>query len=213
MAVACSGLSETSAKRSGIDFDKIYLNTGSHASYYPKAKALAIKVLYRRKDGKILGAQLIGEEGADKRCDVLAVAIRAGMKAEDLTELELCYAPPYSSAKDPVNMAGYAIENILKGKVKNYHWEELYKRDLREINLIDVRDRMEYLSGHADGFVNIPLSELRSRMNEINSEKQTFVCCFSGLRSYIACRILMANGIDCSNLSGGYYFFTHIIRQ
>ncbi|HOA14838.1 MAG TPA: FAD-dependent oxidoreductase [Bacillota bacterium] len=212
LTVACTGINEATAKRAGLNYDKVYLSAGSHAGYYPGAKALAMKVLFDKSDGRILGAQIIGEEGADKRCDVLAVAIRAGMKSADLTELELCYAPPYSSAKDPVNMAGYVIENILGGKVKNFHWDELHKLDPKEVTLLDVRDRYEFAFGRADGFKNIPLDQLRSRINELDANKKTYVCCRSGLRSYIACRILTAHGIDCYNISGGFSFYEHVVR-
>ncbi|MBP7110425.1 MAG: FAD-dependent oxidoreductase [Firmicutes bacterium] len=212
LTVACTGINEATAKRAGLNYDKVYLSAGSHAGYYPGAKALAMKVLFDKSDGRILGAQIIGEEGADKRCDVLAVAIRAGMKSADLTELELCYAPPYSSAKDPVNMTGYVIENILGGKVKNFHWDELHKLDPKEVTLLDVRDRYEFAFGRADGFKNIPLDQLRSRINELDANKKTYVCCRSGLRSYIACRILTAHGIDCYNISGGFSFYEHVVR-
>lgn len=212
LTVACTGINEVTAKSAGFDYDKVYLSAGSHAGYYPGAKTLSMKVLFGKPDGRILGAQIIGEEGADKRCDVLAVAIRAGMNAVDLTELELCYAPPYSSAKDPVNMAGYAIENIITGKVKNLHWDELYKQDLTDATLIDVRDDAEYEAGHVEGFISIPLGKLRERIGEIDSRKKAYVCCRSGQRSYIACRILTASGIDCYNLSGGYYFHEHMVR-
>jgi NADPH-dependent 2,4-dienoyl-CoA reductase/sulfur reductase-like enzyme/rhodanese-related sulfurtransferase len=207
LAVASTGMTEVQAREEGIDCDKLYLNTGAHAGYYPDAKPLTVKVIFERKTGRILGGQFIGEEGADKRCDVLAVAIRARMTASDLADLELCYAPPYSSAKDPINMAGFAIENIVSGKVRNFHWEALSTLDPAQVTLLDVRTSREYALGHVPGFINIPLNELRRRFGELDKDKPVYVHCHSGLRSYIACCMLSGNGLVSYNISGGYFMY------
>ena len=206
--VAFTGLSEKTAGRLGIACDKVFLWSPSHAGYYPGAEHMSMKVIFEKDSGKILGAQIVGCGGVDKRCDVLAVAIRAGMTAKDLTQLELCYAPPYSSAKDPVNMAGYMIENLLAGKVKNFHWHDVdaLPRD-GSVNLLDVRDPQEAAGWRIDGFVNIPLDALRGRIRELDRAKPVYAHCHSGMRSYIASRILSQNGFDVYNLSGGYRLY------
>ena len=166
---------------------------------------MAIKTLYDPKDGKILGAQIVGYEGSDKRNDVLATAIRAGMTASDLKDLELSYAPPFGSAKDPVNMIGYAIDNILTGKVKQIHHHDIEKLPKDgSVQLIDIRTVEEFETGTIPGFINIPLDDLRSRIGELDKSKKTYVTCRVGLRGYIAARILSQNGFDVYNLSGGY---------
>ena len=172
--------------------EKVHLYLGSHAGYYPGANMIAIKLLFDRKSGKVLGGQFFGAEGTDKRADVLAAAIRAGMTVSDLCDLELCYAPPYSSAKDPVNVAGMAGENIVSGMVKVFHWENLDELDPASVTLLDVREPGEYRRGHIDGFINIPLSRFRAHLGELDPTKPVYVHCFSGMRSYIACRILSA---------------------
>ncbi|WP_101698239.1 FAD-dependent oxidoreductase [Clostridium minihomine] len=208
MTVATTGLNETLAAAAGLNFDKIHIFSASHATYYPGAENLTTKVLFEKETGRILGAQLVGFGGVDKRGDVLATAIRAGMTAYDLTELELCYAPPYSSAKDPVNMAGYAIENLLTGKVQQFHWnqiEEIQKNP--DAVLLDVRTHWERSQGLIPGSQHIPLDSLREHLNSLDSAKEIFVHCHSGLRSYLACRILSQNGFHCHNLSGGYRLY------
>ena len=174
---------------------------------------MTIKVIYEKVTEKLLGAQIVGFDGVDKRIDVLATAIRAGMKATALCDLDLAYAPPYSSAKDPVNMAGYMIENIVTGKVKQFHHDEVdaLPRD-GSVFLLDTRTAGEYARGYADSFVNIPLDELRERLKEISKTKPVYVMCQSGLRSYLACRILSQNGYDCYNFSGGYRFYETVKR-
>lgn len=208
ITAASTGINETIAKKSGLKYNKVVLSPLSHASYYPDASAMTMKVIYSEDDGKILGAQITGYEGVDKRIDVLATATRAGMKATELCELDLAYAPPYSSAKDPVNMAGYMIENIVTGKVKQFHYDEIeeLKNDSNAF-LLDTRTKYEYTYSHIDGFVNIPVDDLRERMAEIPKDKKIYIMCQSGLRSYIACRILSQNGYDCYNFSGGYRFY------
>lgn len=211
LTVATTGINEKTAKSQNLDYEKSFTYSASHATYYPGAVNMSIKTIFDKKTGKILGAQVVGYDGADKRCDVLATAIRFGATAADLTKLELCYAPPFSSAKDPVNMAGYVAENILAGKVKIFHWH-----DVKEIQqddnaiLLDVRTEMEYENGSISGFKNIPLDELRSRLSELDKAKKIYVTCQIGLRGYLACRILSQNGFDCYNLSGGYRLYQTI---
>jgi len=211
MTVATTGVNEKTAKKLELPYDKSFTYSASHASYYPGAVSMSIKTIFEKETGKILGAQITGFDGVDKRCDTMAVAIRSGMTAYDLTRLELCYAPPYSSAKDPVNMAGYVIENIITGKVMNFHWHDAnaLPRD-GNVTLLDTRTALEYENGHIDGFVNIPLDELRERLSELDRSKKAYVTCQVGLRGYIAARILMQNGFDAYNLSGGYRLYHSI---
>ena len=214
MTVAMTGVNERAARAAGLDYDKMYTYNNSHAGYYPGASGISMKVLYDKITGRILGAQLTGFEGVDKRCDVLATAIRAGMTAADLTELELCYAPPYGSAKDPVNYAGYAIENARTGLVHTFHWHDVaaLPRD-GSVTLLDVRTPAEYAAGHIEGFVNIPLDELRRHLDRLDIAKPLYVHCLSGLRSYLACRILAGNGFTCYNLTGGYRFYNLVVNE
>ncbi|MCL2793371.1 MAG: FAD-dependent oxidoreductase [Spirochaetaceae bacterium] len=211
MTVAFTGINEKTAKRLNMDYDKIFLWMQGHAGYYPGSSPMSIKVIFEKQNGKILGAQIIGFDGVDKRCDVLAVAIRAGMTAHDLTRLELCYAPPYSSAKDPVNMAGYVIENLLTGKVKNFHWHDVdsLPRD-NSVTLLDVRNPDEFALGNINGFINIPLDSLRSHIGNMDRSKPLYTHCYSGMRSYAAARILIQNGFDVYNLSGGYRLYNTV---
>lgn len=209
MTIASTGCTEKTARLYGYDYDYVTLTAASHASYYPGARSMIIKVIFEKSSGKILGAQITGYDGVDKRIDVLATAIRAGMTAFDLTELDLAYAPPYSSAKDPVNMAGYIIENILTGKVRQLHWKEALEGNGY---MLDARTDAEYVYGHIDGAIHIPLDSLRAHIDEIPRDKPVYVYCHSGLRSYIACRILSQNGIECFNISGGYGFYQTVER-
>ncbi|MDR2168672.1 MAG: DsrE/DsrF/DrsH-like family protein [Planctomycetaceae bacterium] len=214
MTVASTGINETVAKRLELNYEKIFLWSSSHAGYYPGATNMSIKVIFERETGKLLGAQITGYDGVDKRCDVIATAIRAKMTAGDLAKLELCYAPPYSSAKDPVNMAGFVIENILTGKVKIFHWHniaELQKTD--GVILLDVRTATEYGNGHIDGFINIPLDELRGRIGELDKSKKIYITCQIGVRGYAAARILSQNNFDVYNLSGGYRLWRSIFES
>lgn len=214
MTVCMTGANERTAAAAGLDYDKVYTFSQSHASYYPNGHGMSIKTLYEKKTGRILGAQLVGYDGVDKRCDVLATAIRAGMTDTDLTELELCYAPPFGSAKDPVNFIGYVIGNTRTGKVKNFFWHDIEKlpRD-GSVTLLDVRTPTERVAGHIEGFMHIPLDELRDRVQELPKEKPVYIHCHSGLRSYIACRILCGLGYDCYNLSGGYRLYQSIMGE
>lgn len=214
MTVATTGINEKSAEAAGIDYDKTYIYSGSHASYYPGANNMSIKALWDKKTLKILGVQIVGFEGVDKRMDVLATAIRLGAKITDLTKLELCYAPPFSSAKDPVNMLGFVAENIVTGKIKQFFWDDVesLSRD-GSVTLLDVRTATEVQRGKIDGFVNIPLDSLREHISEIPKNKPIYVYCHSGLRSYIACRILMGNGYECFNLAGGWRLYESVINE
>lgn len=208
LTAASTGINERTAKEMGIQADKVILSPMSHAGYYPGGKLMTMKVIFEKETYRLLGAQIVGFDGVDKRIDVLATALRAGMKAVDLTELDLAYAPPYSSAKDPVNMAGYMIENIANGVVKQWYYEDVpvLPHD-GSVTLLDVRTVSEYSRGHVDGFVNIPVDELRERINEIPEGKPVYVICQSGLRSYIASRILLGNGYDAYNFAGGFRFY------
>lgn len=214
MTVATTGLNEKAAKAAGIDYDKTYIYSGSHASYYPGASNMSIKALWDKKSLKIIGAQIVGFDGVDKRMDVLAAAIRFGAKITDLTELELCYAPPFGSAKDPVNMLGFVGENIATGKIKQFFWHDVENlpRD-GSVTLLDVRTVTEVSRGRIDGFINIPLDSLRGRISEIPKNKPVYVHCHSGLRSYIACRILAGRGYDCFNLAGGWRLYESVINE
>ena len=179
----------------------------SHAGYYPGAKVMTMKVVFEKETYKLLGAQIIGYEGVDKRIDVLATAIHAGIKGTELKELDLSYAPPYSSAKDPVNMAGFIIDNISNG-LKQWHLSDistLLNND--SVTLLDTRTVQEYDRGHIDGFINIPVDELRENLNKLPDNKPVYVICQSGLRSYIATRILEGNGYTAYNFAGGYRFY------
>ncbi len=214
MTVATTGLNEKSAQLSKIDYDKVYIYSSSHASYYPNGNMMSIKALWDKKSLKIIGAQITGFDGVDKRMDVIASVIRFGGKITDLTQLELCYAPPFSSAKDPVNMLGFTAENIISGKIKQFFWNEIetLPRD-NSVTLLDVRTVTEFKRGRIDGFINIPLDSLRARIDEIPKDKPVYVHCHSGLRSYIACRILQGNGYDCYNLAGGWRLYESVINE
>lgn len=204
---ASTGINEKAAAAAGTNYGKVVLSPASHAGYYPNAQNMTMKVLYEKGTLRLLGAQIVGSDGVDKRIDVLATAIQAGMTAVQLKDLDLAYAPPYSSAKDPVNMAGFMIENIETGKVKQFFIEDLPKLSGSGSTLLDVRTPHEYACGHVDGFINIPVDSLRERLEELPKNKPVYVMCQSGLRSYIACRILAGNGFDCYNFAGGYGFY------
>lgn len=213
LTVAATGINEKTAKRLNLNYEKVFTYSPSHASYYPGATNMSVKTIYDKDSGKILGAQLVGYEGVDKRCDVIAAAIRFGAKASDLTRLDLCYAPPFSSAKDPVNMAGYVIENIMSGKVKIFHWHDIENLPKDSTIILDVRTKLEFQNGSIPNSVNIPLDDLRGRLSEIDKSKKIYVTCQIGLRGYIACRILSQNGFDCYNLSGGYRLYKTIFEK
>jgi len=214
LTVAFTGNNEKILKRFDIPYEKSYTHSSSHAGYYPGASQIALKLLFSPEDGKILGAQAVGREGVEKRIDILATAIRAGMTVYDLEKLELSYAPPYSSAKDPVNMAGYTASNILKGDVKIIHWDEIGELDRDKSLLVDVRKPDEFEQGTIPGAINIQLDEIRERLDEFPKDKDIIIFCKVGLRGYLACRILMQNGIyNVRNLSGGYTTYSAAMRE
>lgn len=214
LTAATTGLNETNARKAGLDVDTVILSPMSHAGYYPGGKVMTMKVVFEKGTYRLLGAQIVGYSGVDKRIDVLATAIHAGMKATELKELDLAYAPPYSSAKDPVNMAGFMIDNIASGVLKQWHLNELDTL-LHDGNviLLDTRTVAEFNRGHIHGFQNIPVDDLRARIKELESGKPVFVICQSGLRSYIACRILSGFGFDAYNFSGGYRFYEAVVHD
>ena len=214
MTAALTGINERSARAAGLDVDTVILSPMSHAGYYPGGKVMTMKVVFEKETYRLLGAQIVGYEGVDKRIDVLATAIRAGMKATDLKELDLAYAPPYSSAKDPVNMAGFMIDNIANGVLKQWHLEDAdtLPRD-GSVTLLDTRTVGEYDQGHIEGFRNIPVDELRERLGEIEKGKPVYVICQSGLRSYIASRILEGSGYTAYNFAGGFRFYDAVMND
>ena len=214
MTAATTGVNETNAKKAGLDVDTVILSPMSHAGYYPGGKVMTMKVVFEKETYRLLGAQIVGYKGVDKRIDVLATAIRARLKATELKDLDLAYAPPYSSAKDPVNMAGFMIENIAKGVLKQWHLADVdtLPRD-GSVTLLDTRTVGEFDGGHIDGFLNIPVDELRERLGKLDKSKPVYVICQSGLRSYIACRILAGNGFECYNFSGGFRFYDAVMHD
>ena len=208
VTAASTGLNMKNAEKAGLDADYVILSPMSHAGYYPGGKVMTMKVVFEKETYRLLGAQIVGYEGVDKRIDVLATAIRAGLKATELKNLELAYAPPYSSAKDPVNMAGYMISNIADGTLKQWYLEDVdtLPRD-GSVVLLDTRTRGEFSRGRVEGFTNIPVDELRERIGEVERGKPVYVICQSGLRSYISCRILAGYGYDAYNFTGGFRFY------
>ena len=213
MTAASTGINETNARKSGLDVDTVILSPMSHAGYYPGGKLMTMKVVFEKETYRLLGAQIVGYEGVDKRIDVLATAIHAGLKATQLKDLDLAYAPPYSSAKDPVNMAGFIIDNISKG-LKQWHLSDAadLPRD-GSVTLLDTRTEGEYRRGHIEGFRNIPVDELRQRIGEIEAGKPVYVICQSGLRSYIATRILEGYGFEAYNFAGGFRFYDAVMND
>lgn len=204
LTAAAAGKNERILKAMGVPYLKSYTHSSSHAGYYPGAFPMSIKLIFTPDNGKILGAQIVGKDGVDKRIDILSTAIRHNLTVYDLEELELAYAPPYSSAKDPVNMAGFVASNILKGDMKAVHFDEIDTLNRNEYFILDVRTPLEFDSGHIKDAVNIPVDVLRGKISDIPKDKKIIVYCKVGLRGYIACRILMQNGFDAYNLSGGY---------
>jgi len=202
LAAARTGLSEKDLTSGKLPFATALIHPLNHAGYYPDAKQMTLKLMFSTVDGRILGAQAVGLDGVDKRIDVLATAIRAGMTVNDLTRLELAYAPQFGSAKDPVNMIGFVAENILSGKVQTAAWSEV-ERLSETHQLLDVRTPAEFAAGSITGAINIPLNELRDRLEEV-PRSPLLIFCAVGLRGYIAARILMQHGFECRNLSGGY---------
>ncbi|MFN9053283.1 MAG: FAD-dependent oxidoreductase [Pseudanabaena sp.] len=205
LTIASTGVNEKTLKRLGWEYEKVYLHPIHHAGYYPDAKPIDLKLLFSKEDGRILGAQAVGEEGVEKRIDAIAMALQMGATVFDLEEAELCYAPQFGSAKDPVNMAGMIAANVLRGDATLVHWEQLSNLDGRL--LLDVRNVDEFEAGNVQGAVNIPLPQLRDRLNELNPEQEIWVYCQVGQRGYYATRILSLNGFKAYNLSGGFKTF------
>ena len=200
LTIACTGANERTLQAKGTPYHAIHLHPNSHAGYYPGAHPIALKLLFSRDDAKILGAQAIGKDGVEKRIDVIATAMKGNLSAVDLAELELCYAPPFGSAKDPVNIAGMIAENVMLGKVSPISPREITP----ETFLLDVRDPSEHAKGAIPNAAHIPLNELRKKLHELPKDREIVAYCQSGQRSYYACRILTMNGFACRNLSGAY---------
>jgi rhodanese-related sulfurtransferase len=201
MTVASTGASEKGLVRAGIErFAKVYLHPGHHASYYPGAQPIHLKLLFSVPDGRILGAQAIGTEGVEKRIDVVAMAIQLGGTVHDLAAAELCYAPQYGAAKDPVNLAGMIAQNVLNGDMPLADWAQLGRADAL---LVDVREPDEFLAGHLPGAINLPLSRMRERYAELPTDREIWLSCGVGQRAYFATRFLAQHGYRVRNLSGG----------
>lgn len=212
MTAAATGVNEKNARNAGFDPEAVILSPMSHAGYYPGGRLMTMKLVYDKPTLRVLGAQIVGYEGVDKRIDVLATAIHAGMTAPQLKELDLAYAPPYSSAKDPVNMAGFMAEDLNQGLVQQWRAEDepALPRD-GSVQLVDVRTQAEYAAGHIDGFINLPVDQLREHLEQLDKTKPVYLVCQSGLRSYIASRILKGSGFACSHLAGGYRFYAAVV--
>jgi len=209
---AMTGLSEKVLQAKKIDYEKIYLHPTDHAGYYPGAKSMLLKLLFSPEDGRILGAQATGSDGVDKRIDVIAMAIQARLTVFDLEEAELCYAPQYGHAKDPVNMAGFIAAGVLRGDQPILHASSLEDGSPEDLFLLDVRTPAEYTQGHIPGAVNVPIEELRDRLQEISAHKTIATYCQVGQRGYLATRILLQQGMDARNISGGYKLWS-IVNQ
>jgi rhodanese-related sulfurtransferase len=202
LTVASTGASEKGLRRAGVtNFEKVYLHPGHHAGYYPGARPIHLKLLFSVPDGRILGAQAVGLEGVEKRIDVIATAIQFNGTVHDLAEAELCYAPQFGAAKDPVNLAGMLAENVLNGDMPLADWLEL---DDTKALLLDVRGPDEFAGGHLPNAINVPLSQMRSRYVELPKDRDIWICCGVGQRAYYATRFLMQQGYRARNLSGGY---------
>jgi NADPH-dependent 2,4-dienoyl-CoA reductase/sulfur reductase-like enzyme/peroxiredoxin family protein/TusA-related sulfurtransferase/rhodanese-related sulfurtransferase len=210
VAIGMTGLSETQLRKLGRHYEKVYVHPASHAGYYPGASRISLKLLFDPQNGKVLGAQAVGADGVDKRIDLAAMAIRAGLTVEDLAEQELCYAPPYGSAKDPINYAGFVASNVMSGDMPICHAADIVSLRSDQY-LLDVRTPAEVQAGTIPGAGNIPLDELRGRLGELPAGKEVLVFCAVGLRGYLACRILQQHGIACRNLSGGYLTYKDVI--
>ncbi|MEI8012082.1 MAG: FAD-dependent oxidoreductase [Candidatus Omnitrophota bacterium] len=206
LTVGMTGVNEKQLKNRGIFYEKIYIHPADHANYYPGASLISIKLLFNPDDGKILGAQAVGRQGVDKRIDILAVAMRAGLTVRDLQDLELTYAPPYGSAKDPINYLGFVASDLMDGLCRICHVDDVLKASPDQV-LLDVRDLQEVELGTIPGSKHIPVNDLRQRLQELPKDKEFLVFCRVGLRGYLACRILLQNGYKCRNLSGGYLIY------
>lgn len=211
--VAATGNNEKTLKRHGITYKVVHVHPGSHAGYYPGAHPIALKLIFDPETGKIFGAQGVGMDGVDKRIDVIATAIKGGLTVEDLPDVEIAYAPPFSSAKDPVNMAGYVASNIMEGTTETVQWYEIDEIIANGGLLIDVREPIEREAGFIKGSINIPLGEIRSRLNELPKDKPVHITCQVGLRGYLATRILKENGYQVKNLDGGWKTYSAVFAD
>jgi len=207
LSVATTGANERSLRAKGVPYGKSYTHPASHAGYYPGATPMVVKLLFSPESGKVLGAQIVGVAGVDKRIDVLATALYAGLSTLDLAKLELAYAPQYGTGKDAVNLAGYVAANVVAGDVVLFHTEDLELLLRQGGFLLDVRTVGEFRRGHIHGAVNIPIDEVRDRLRELPRDRLLLVYCLTGIRSYIVCRILMQHGFHARNLSGGYMIY------
>jgi rhodanese-related sulfurtransferase len=212
LTVATTGMNQRQLDAEGLAYRSAVIHAANHAGYYPGASPMALKLLFGDR-GQIHGAQIVGLDGVDKRIDVIATALRGGMRVFDLEELELGYAPPYGSTRDPVNMIGFVASNILRGDVDVITWDQVAGVDLTDHLFLDVRNPPELAAGTIEGSVNIPLPELRQRIDELPKDRRLVVYCHAGQRAYYACRILNQRGYETVNLSGGYKTYSHAVGQ
>jgi len=208
---AVTGVNEKTLKRLGIRYERCYLHPYDHATYYPGASQMTVKLLLSPEDGRIFGAQVVGNNGVDKRIDIFATAILSGISVEDLTHPELAYAPQFSTAKDAVNLAGYVASNILNGDAPTVHWDELDKLQKNGAIVLDVRTPEETMLGKYPGAINIPLEQLRQHLHELPKDKPIYAYCTVGLRGYIATRVLLQHGFNAKNLSGGFQMVSRLL--
>jgi len=214
LTAAMTGLSEQQVRQDQLAYQVVHVRGQNHASYFPNGTPMTLKLIFDPQNGKIYGAQGVGAQGVDKRIDVLATAIKGGLTIDDLPELELTYAPPFGSAKDPVNMLGYAAENLAAGLSKSIQWHELPAALAAGKQLLDVRNPDELRDdGHFPDSLNLPLDQLRERLNELDPQQPYVVSCFSGQRSYIAERILRQRGFDVVNLDGAFALYREVRPQ
>ncbi|EEL51982.1 CoA-disulfide reductase [Bacillus mycoides] len=211
LTVASTGVNEKVLQHLNIPYEVVHVQANSHAGYYPNAYPVLLKLIFNKESGEIYGAQAVGRDGVDKRIDVIATAMKAHLKVMDLPDLELAYAPPYSSAKDPVNMVGYAASNIIEGLVDTVQWHEIDQIVKNGGYLIDVREPNELKQGIIKGSVNIPLDELRERLNEVPLNKEVYITCQLGMRGYVAARILMEKGYTVKNVDGGFKLYGTVL--
>ncbi|PFR27118.1 CoA-disulfide reductase [Bacillus cereus] len=211
LTVATTGVNEKVLQHLNIPYEVVHVQANSHAGYYPNAYPVLLKLIFNKGSGEIYGAQAVGRDGVDKRIDVIATAMKAHLKVMDLPDLELAYAPPYSSAKDPVNMVGYAASNIIEGLVDTVQWHEIDQIVKNGGYLIDVREPNELKQGMIKGSVNIPLDELRERLNEVPLNKEVYITCQLGMRGYVAARILMEKGYTVKNVDGGFKLYGTVL--
>ncbi|MGG3307568.1 CoA-disulfide reductase [Paenibacillus lautus] len=212
LTVAATGANEKRLKQMNAPYQAIHIHPSSHAGYYPGAYSISLKLLFHPETGQIYGAQAVGADGVDKRIDVIATAIKGNLSVWDLTELELSYAPPYSSAKDPVNYAGYVASNMLDGLVEAVQWDEIDDLVRKGATLIDVREPKERDAGYIEGSINIPLNDLRNRLKELPENETLYVTCQVGLRGYLAARILAEHGFSVKNLDGGWKTYASVYK-